>query len=128
MGEIRSFDNTSSGKVRTENRFPIATGENIVKGQALQLNAGGTKLEAYNSSDSRAFYAIALYDVNATSGDVYADYIMQAEEYNSRDLVFENGADTWQSIHLTARANGINIIPFIERQLTALEDESESEA
>lgn len=127
MGETRTFENNTSGQIKTDNRIPIASGQNIAKNEALMLNGGGTALITYNSSTGgAAFHSIAAEAVDATGGAVYANYIIQADEFNGTDLVLSHAGDTWQDIAEEARALGINLVAFNARDLTALE-ESESE-
>jgi len=127
MGETRAFENNTSGQIKTDNRIPIASGQNIVKNEALMLNGGGTALITYNSATvGAAFHSIATRDVDATGGAVYADYIIRADEFNGNDLVLSHAGDTWQDIAEEARALGINLVAFNARDLTPLE-ESESE-
>lgn len=127
MGETKAFENNTSGQIKTENRIPIESGQNVVKNEALMLNAGGTALITYNSATvGAAFHSIAAEDADATGGAVYANYITRADEFNGNKLVLSHAGDTWQDIAEEARALGINIVAFNARDLTALE-ESESE-
>lgn len=127
MGETRAFDNNTSGQIKTDRRIPIASGQNLVKNEALMLNGAGTALITYNSTTGgAAFHSIAAQDVDASGGAVYADYIIEADEFNASELVMSRAGDTWQDIAEDARALGINLVAFNARDLTPLE-ESESE-
>lgn len=116
MTEIFKYNNTVAGKVQTQRRYPIESGQTLVANQALMFNAAGTKLVAYNSSASRPFRAILKDAVTATS-DTYADYYTEVEQFNAGKLVLANGSDTWQDIAETARGVGINLVDWNPRDL-----------
>lgn len=76
--------------------LPLASGQNVVRGEVLAYNTSTNKINTYNaggSNGTNAFYGIAVEAVNATSGEKRVD-VYVGGEFKIGGLVFSDTDDT----------------------------------
>lgn len=85
---------------RTENKYPLKTGENLKRGRLLKLDGG--KLVGANTGDEP--HSILVNDVDATAGDTACAYYVSGV-YNANQVDFGTGTEA--EFREAARLKGI---------------------